>query len=128
LVFQVKQLSPPPPHSQPVLPIRPGRQREGIPAFFPHQGHGKASSCQGSTDPDHPLIIVQIVGHGAKDPLSHPANLVKTRHITQLPVDNRHFCRIFALDNNNFGKIILILPPAITGRSPGMIAGIFGCQ
>jgi hypothetical protein len=37
----------------------------------------------------------------------------KTAHITQLPVDNQHFYRIFALDNNNFGKIILILPPAI---------------
>jgi hypothetical protein len=34
-------------------------------------------------------------------------------HITQLRADNRHFYCIFAPDNNNFGKIILILPPAI---------------
>jgi hypothetical protein len=34
-------------------------------------------------------------------------------HITQLRTDNRHFYCIFAPDNNNFGKIILILPPAI---------------
>ena len=68
---------------------------------------------QGSTDPDHPLVIVQIVGYRTKDPLFHRAKLNKTPHITQLRVDNQHFYRIFALDNNNFGKIVLILHPAI---------------
>jgi hypothetical protein len=100
-----------------VLPIRPLRQRKGIPLLPPHQGYRKTGAGQGIADPDHPLVIVQIVGYGAKDPLFHRAKLPKLRHITQLQANNQHFYRIFALDNNNFGKIILILP-----------LKIFGCQ
>ena len=113
MVFDVKEFSPAGPHFQPVLPIGPVVQRQGSPVLSPHQGHRKTCVGQGGTDPDHPLVIVQIIGHGAKDPLFHPANMNKAPHITQLGAFNRHFYRIFAVDDNNFGKIVLILPPAI---------------
>jgi hypothetical protein len=39
--------------------------------------------------------------------------MLKLPDITQLQAHNPHFYRIFAFDKNNFGKIVLILPPAI---------------
>jgi hypothetical protein len=42
-----------------------------------------------------------------------PSSFVcKLHHITHLQRDNRQFYRIFALNYDNFEKIILILPPA----------------
>jgi hypothetical protein len=42
-----------------------------------------------------------------------PSSLVdKLRHITHLRGWIQQFYPIFALNDNNFGKIILILPPA----------------
>jgi hypothetical protein len=113
LIFGIKQLPALRPHGQPVLPVRPVGQRERAPGSPPNQGHRKTRVGQGSTDPNHPLIEVQIIGHRTKDPLFHRANMDNLPHITQLRVDNRHFYCIFAPDNNNFGKIVLILPPAI---------------
>jgi hypothetical protein len=77
MIFQVKKLPPPGPHFQPVLPVRAVVQRQGTLVFSPHQGYQKTCFCQGGTDPDHPLIIVQIVGHRAKDPLFHCVKVSK---------------------------------------------------
>jgi hypothetical protein len=82
MVFQVKKLTPPGPHFQPVLPVRPLDQRQGTAILSPHQGNPKTRAGQRSTDPDHPLVKVQIVGHRTKDPFFHRANLNKTLHIT----------------------------------------------
>jgi hypothetical protein len=54
-----------------------------------------------------------FLAQGAETADWPPASLTKPADITQLPADNQHFYRIFALDNNNFGKIVLILHPAI---------------
>ena len=112
MIFCVKKFSPAGPHFQPVLPVRPVGKRQGSPVFSPDQGHQKTCVGQGGTDPDHPLVKVQIIGHCTKDPLFHPANMAKPPHIPQLPAHYRHFYRIFGPDNNNFGKNVLILPPA----------------
>lgn len=98
MIFEVKKLSPPGPHFQPVLPVRPQGQREGAPVLSSYQGHRKTSAGQGSTDPDHPLVIVQIIGDRTKDPLFHRANLDNLPHITHLQAHNPHFYRIFAFD------------------------------
>jgi hypothetical protein len=119
MVFQVEKLTAPGQHSQPVLPVWLLDQRQGTPVLPPDQGHRKTCAGQGSTDPDHPLVIVQIIGHRTKDPLFHPANMLKLPDITHLQAKNQHFYRIFAPGNNNFGKIVLILPTAIPPAPPG---------
>jgi hypothetical protein len=97
MVFQVEKLTPPGPHFQPVLVVWLLDQRQGTPVVSPHQGHRKTCTGQGSTDPDHPLVIVQIIGHCTKDLLFHPANMLKLPDITHLQTHNQHFYRIFAL-------------------------------
>jgi hypothetical protein len=81
-----------------VLPERLFCQRQRIPGCPAYKGDGKARSSQRGADPYHPLVIVQIVGHRAKDPLFHPANMLKLTHITHLQGYNQQFYRIFALD------------------------------
>jgi len=76
-----------------------------MPAGPPDKGHGKTGSGQGSTDPDHSLVIVQVIGHREKDPLFHGAKVPIPPDIIHLGSGNPVFYGIFGLDFNKFEKM-----------------------
>ena len=128
MVFQVEEFPATEPHFQTTLPERPVCQWQGTPDGSPDKRYGKTGACQRSADPDHSLVIIQIIRYCKKEPPLHGAKLPIPRDITHLRPRNPNFYGIFGPDFNNFGKIVLILPPAnhnnVNRAQPGLVAGI----
>jgi len=71
VIFQVKELSLMEQQAKPVLPEKLSLQGEGGGLLPAHQYHVVARLGQGGADPDHSLIIGQIIGYGAINRLWH---------------------------------------------------------
>jgi len=77
VIFQVEEFSFTEQQAEPVLPERRLLQREGRELFPAYQYHVITFPGQGGADPDHSLIVGQVICDGAVDPFSHKWRLPK---------------------------------------------------
>jgi len=71
IVFQIEQFAFTEQYLQTELPEGPFNQRKGIFGNPANQGHVITGAGQGSANPYHTLIIIEIIGHGTKDLFWH---------------------------------------------------------
>lgn len=71
VIFQVEELSFMEQQAEPMLPERLPLQRGGGRLLPAYQYHVITFPGQGGADPDHSLIVGQVIGDGAVDPFLH---------------------------------------------------------
>jgi hypothetical protein len=81
MVFKVPSFAAAKPCLEPALAKRVVGEGRGAGVSPADKGNVKTGSCQGSADPDHPLVEDEIVGHGEKK-THKPANIRELRGYT----------------------------------------------